>query len=46
MDDVPRVDRFILGYADERCIPQALKILAGEAEAVGTVPYDDVIIRT
>ena len=45
MDDVPRIDRFILGYTDERCIPQALKILAGEAEAVGTIPYDDVILK-
>ena len=45
MDDVPRTDRFILGYADERCVAHALKILAGEAEAVGTVPYDDVTIK-
>ena len=45
MDDVPRTDRFILGYSDERCITHALRVLAGEAEAVGTVPYDDVILK-
>ena len=46
MDDVPRTDRFILGYSDMRCIPHALKVLSGEAEATGIVPYDDVIIKT
>ena len=45
MDDVPRMNRFILGYSDERCIIHALKILAGEAEAVGTIPYDNVKLK-
>ncbi len=46
MDDVPRCDRFILGYTAEGCVEQGLRVLAGEAEAVGTVPYDSVNIRT
>ena len=46
MDDVPRCDRFILGYSAEGCIEKALSVLAGESEATGTVPYDNVVIRT
>ena len=45
MDDVPRCDRFILGYPSEECVRHALAILAGDAKAVGTIPYDDVTLR-
>ena len=46
MDDVPRCDRFILGYSSEKCIEKALDVLAGNSEAIGTVPYENVVIRT
>ena len=45
MDDVPRVDRLLLGYTDERCVDFALDVLAGDAEAVGTGPYSDLKIK-
>ena len=45
MDDLPRIDRFILGYTDERCVTHALNILAGEAEAVGIIPYGDLKLK-
>jgi hypothetical protein len=45
MDDVPRCDRFILGYTSEGCVEFALSVLAGEAVATGTVPYENVQIK-
>ena len=45
MDDVPRCDRFILGYTSEKCVEFALAVLAGDAEATGSVPYDNVILK-
>ena len=38
--DAPFVPRILLGYASELCIFDALEILAGDAPAVGIVPYD------
>ena len=32
MDDVPRCDRFILGYSSEGCIEKALDVLAGNVK--------------
>ena len=45
MDDVPRCDRFILGYTAEGCVEHALHVLAGDREATGTVPYENVLLR-
>ena len=45
MDDVPRCDRFILGYTAEECVEYALHVLAGEAEAGGTIPYKNVKLK-
>ena len=45
MDDVPRCDRFILGYTTEECVEYALHVLAGEAEAGGTIPYKNVKLK-
>ena len=45
MDDVPRCDRFILGYTAEGCIEKALAVLAGDAVATGTIPYNNVTLR-
>ena len=42
MDDVPRCDRFILGYTSPKCVEFALSVLAGEGVATGTIPYDNV----
>ncbi len=41
IDEVPRCDRVILGYTSEVCVSHALHILAGDYEAVGTIPYGD-----
>ena len=35
----------IPGYTDERCVDFALDVLAGDAEAIGTVPYSDLKIK-
>ena len=45
MDDVPRCDRFILGYVSLECVEHALHVLAGEAEATGTIPYNNVNLK-
>ena len=45
MDDLPRCDRFILGYVSLDCVEHALHVLAGEAEANGTVPYENVKLK-
>ena len=45
MDDAPRCDRFILGYTSPKCVEFALAVLAGEAEATGTVPYASVNLK-
>ncbi|MBO7762155.1 MAG: hypothetical protein J6T24_05100 [Clostridia bacterium] len=45
MDDVPRCDRFILGYTSEKCVEFALSVLAGDAVATGMIPYENVQIR-
>ena len=45
MDDVPRCDRFILGYTSEKCVEFALSVLAGEAEATGMIPYENVDLK-
>lgn len=36
----PYVKRMLLGYCSEACVMHGLEILAGNAEAVGIVPYD------
>ena len=45
MDDVPRCDRFILGYTSLKCVEFALSVLAGDAVATGTVPYENVMLK-
>ena len=45
MDDVPRCDRFILGYTAEECVEYGLRVLAGEAVATGTIPYRNVKLK-
>ena len=45
MDDVPRCDRFILGYTSERCVEFALSVLAGDSEATGIIPYENVNLK-
>ena len=45
MDDVPRCDRFILGYTSEKCVDFALSVLAGDAEATGIIPYENVNLK-
>ena len=38
--DAPFVPRILLGYASELCVEDALEILAGNAPALGIVPYE------
>ena len=38
--DAPFVPRILLGYASELCVFDALEILAGNAPALGIVPYE------
>ncbi len=39
MEEVPRVDRIIQGFCSARCVTHALKILCGDAQAKGKLPY-------
>jgi hypothetical protein len=39
-EDAPYVPRRIIGYASRECVANALDILAGDAPAVGTLPFD------
>lgn len=45
MDDVPRCDRFILGYTSEQCVEFALSVLAGDSKATGIIPYESVDLK-
>ena len=45
MDDVPRCDRFILGYTSEKCVEFALSVLAGDSVATGIIPYENVDLK-
>ena len=38
--DAPYVPRILLGHTSELCVMDALEILAGNAPALGTVPYE------
>ena len=38
--DAPYIERVIMGYCSADCVEHAFKILAGEAEAKGVIPYD------
>ncbi len=38
--DAPYVPRILLGYASEKCVMHGLEILAGNAPALGVVPYN------
>ncbi len=42
MEDVPRVDRIIQAYCSAHCVSHALKVLCGEAEAKGIIPYQNI----
>ncbi len=42
VEDIPHVDRLLLGYGSEECVAHALRILCGEAEAKGVIPYSNV----
>ena len=41
--DAPFIPRVLLGWLSRGCIEQALKILAGKAECLGTQPYADYL---
>ena len=45
MDDVPRCDRFILGYTSEKCVEFALSVLAGDSVATGIIPHENVDLK-
>lgn len=42
MEDAPYVPRVLMGYTSEKSVFHALEILAGNAEAEGVVPYDNI----
>ena len=42
VEDAPYVKRTLMGFTSMKAVEHALKILAGEAEAEGVVPYDDI----
>ena len=38
--NAPYIERILLGYCSSDCVAHAFKILAGEAEPKGVIPYD------
>lgn len=43
--DAPYISRVLMGFASMKSVFHALEILAGNAEAKGKIPYDDVVFH-
>ena len=43
--DAPYVSRVLMGFASMKSVFHALEILAGNAEARGVLPYDDIVFH-
>ena len=45
IEDAPYVPRVLMGFTSEECVFHTLDILAGNAEAHGRVPYDNIVFH-